>query len=232
MTTTSNTTSLSIVPPPIDLTNLSPETLAMLAQLRGEVPKTEKPAEVEKPFKYGLTPERRRRLARMRQQFPYLAREIHVWLTVDSAPYTTVRSLADECAAGSDLSVRTWQRVAGDMLRRGELVMGRDGYKPGKALDATVRPQASRTATRRLASRVGDQAGSRDPSVRAERVHRVLRHGQRKGRYYSSVLSLAIACARNGSGTDAGYRRVIERMLATAELTRDFTGAIRKADGI
>jgi hypothetical protein len=221
------------IPSPIDLSSLSPKTLALLARLSGEVPKTDPEPEPEPPFKYGMTPARRRMLTRLRSSYPQLAREIHVLATVTTAPYSTLRALADECAAGSDLSVRTWQRVDGDMARRGQIELRHGAYVPGESgIEPAARPQVSRQAVRKLSRRVGDQAGPRDPSERAERVHRVLRHGQRKGCYYSSVLSLAKACAKNGSGTEAGYRRVIERMLATSELTRDFTGAIVKSDPI
>jgi hypothetical protein len=51
------------------------------------------------------------------------------------------------------------------MVKRGELVMGLDGYQPAEATwsIAADRPQMGREATRKLAKRVGDDIGPRDP---------------------------------------------------------------------
>lgn len=216
---------------------------AELALLSRMVPRSDYAAEFEllippappKPpppeYRYGLTQQDRRTLARMRAGSPQLARELHVWGVVIAAPYTTTKALAEACASDSDLSARTWPRIIGAMLAAGQVHLGPRGFEHGpNSIEADSRPQTSKSATRRLIDRLGDDTGPRDPGERAKRVRRVLRNGQRAGCYYSSDRSLAAACAKNGSGTAAGYRRVVERMLATAELTRIFDGSICLAD--
>ena len=192
-----------------------------------DIPDHGKISAARKPYRYGLTPARKRLFARTRLERPEMARELHVWTIAVTSPYTTLRSLADACALGSGLSLRTWQRVAGEMLERGEISMGADGYEPGPNEISGHRTQVSRQAVRKLAKRVGDHVGPRDPSERAKRVRRVIRYGKRTGRYYSSERTLAKACAKNGSGTVEGYRTVVKRMLANAaDLERHWDGSI------
>lgn len=173
-------------------------------------------------YRYGLTAGRRQHLARALKDFPQLARELHVWATVYAAPYTTDKALAEACAENSDIAVRTWRRIIKDMKTREQLRMGLRGFETIGSLDPRMRPQKSTDAAKRLVNKMGEDVGPRDPSKKAARVRRVLRNGRRPGRgiYYSSVVSLATACAKNGSGTVAGYRRTIEKMLAMPELTR------------
>lgn len=186
-----------------------------------EQAQAEVPAEVVKPFKYGLTKTRARDLTSKRLRYPHYSREIHVWSVAYTAPYTTQVALADACTEDSELSLRTWQRVVGAMVDAGMLVLRAGGYVPAGDLTSVDRPQTSKTAKRNLAGKIHRaEPGHRDPSAKANRVRRVMRLGARAGEPYSSLRSLAVACSKNGSGSVREYQRVVARMYGN-ELVYD-----------
>lgn len=182
----------------------------------------EAPQSVPKPFKYGLTKARTREMNSKRLRFPHYTRELHVWATAFTAPYTTQSALAEACTEDSELSAEAWRKVIRAMLAADMLVMGAAGYVPVGDLKSVDRPQTSKTAKRNLVGKVHQQAaGHRDPSAKANRVRRVMRLASRTGTPFSSFRSLATASSKNGSGSVREYQRIVSRMYAMGELAYD-----------